>query len=242
MKGPTGGVIADLQLPRDSAFRLIRKQVVRRLRQAVRRLRIVGGMLEAEKMWSKLGVNIETAGREIEETVMGRKALWITGMATAAAAIGGASAAVASSTPDDDQPLTGSILQQASDSAIAHTGPGTVTSAETENGANTSYEVGVRLDNGKRVEVELSSSFQVVATEHDDAGAGSGPPLSAADRDKAGQASVARVGQGRVGEVERENEGGSAYEVEIILPDGFEVDVELGADFQVLRTGAPERD
>lgn len=173
---------------------------------------------------------------------MGRKTLWITGMATAAAAIGGASAAVGSSTPGDDQPLNGSVLQQASDSAIAHSGPGTVTSAETDNDANTSYEVGVRLNNGNSVEVELNSSFQVVTTEQDDDGAGSGPPLSAADREKAGQAAVARVGQGRVGEVERENEGGSAYEAEIILPDGSEVDVELGADFQVLRTEAPERD
>lgn len=173
---------------------------------------------------------------------MGRKTLWITGVAAAAAAIGGASAAVASSTPGDDQPLTGAALQQASDAAIAHTGPGTVTSAETDNDANTSYEVSVRLNNGSSVEVELNSSFQVVTTEQDDDGAGSGPPLSAADRDKAGQAALAKVGQGRVGEVERENEGGSAYEVEIILPDGYEVDVELGADFQVLRTEAPERD
>lgn len=173
---------------------------------------------------------------------MGRKTLWITGMATAAAAMGGASAGVASSTPGDDQPITGSVLQQASDSAIAHTGPGAVTNAETDNDANTSYEVGVRLDNGNNIEVELNNSFQVVTTERDDDGAGSGPPLSAAERDKAGQAALARVGQGRVGEVERENEGGSAFEAEIILPDSSEVDVELGADFQVLRTGAPERD
>lgn len=173
---------------------------------------------------------------------MGRKTLWITGMATAAAAIGGASAGVASSTPGGDQPVTGSVLQQAGDSAIAHTGPGTVTSAETDNDANTSYEVGVRLDNGNNVEVELNNSFQVVTTERDDDGAGSGPPLSAADRDKAGQAALARVGQGRVGEVERENEGASVYEVEIVRDDGSEVDVELGADFQVLNTGEPERD
>ncbi|MDQ0635716.1 putative membrane protein YkoI [Arthrobacter pascens] len=66
--------------------------------------------------------------------------------------------------------------------------------------------------------------------------------LSAADRDKAGQAALASVGQGRVGEVEGENEGASAYEVEVIRDDGSEVDVELGADFQVLNTGAPERD
>ncbi len=171
---------------------------------------------------------------------MGRKTFLISGIAAAAAAIGGASIAAASTTPGDDQPLSGTALQQASDAAIARTGPGTVTSAQTDNDANTSYEVNVHLNSGGRVEVELDGSFQVVSVEGE--GDDSGQPLSTADRDKAGQAALGAVGQGRVGETERENEGGSAYEVEIILPDGSEVDVELGADFQVVRTGAPERD
>lgn len=171
---------------------------------------------------------------------MGRKTLLIAGIATAAAAMSGASVGAASSTPGDDQPLSGTALQRASDAALARTGPGTVTSAQTDNDGNTSYEVNVQLNSGGRVEVELDGSFQVVTVEGQDDD--SGKPLSAADRDKAGQAALAKVGQGRVGEVERESEGGSAYEVEIILPDGSEVDVELGADFQVLRTGAPERD
>lgn len=90
----------------------------------------------------------------------------------------------------------------------------------------------------------LNGAFEVVEVEgpgRDDDGAQAVPPLNAADRDRAGQAALAKVGQGRVGEVERENEGGSAYEVEVILDDGSEVDVELGADFQVLNTGQPER-
>ena len=171
---------------------------------------------------------------------MGRKILLITGVAAAAAAISGASIATAGTTPGDDQPLNGTALQQATDAAIARTGPGTVISAESENDPNTPYEVNVQLNNGTRVEVELDSSFQVVSEGQDDDG--SGQPLSAADRDRAGQAALANVGQGRIGDVERENEGGAAYEAEVILQDGSEVDVELGADFQVLRTGAPERD
>lgn len=170
---------------------------------------------------------------------MGRKILLITGVAAAAAAISGASIATAGTTPGDDQPLNGTALQQASDAALARTGPGTVLSAETENDANTRYEVDVQLNNGTRVEVELDGSFQVVSESRDD---DSGQPLSAADRERAGQAALASVGQGRIGDVERENEGGAAYEAEVILQDGSEVDVELGADFQVLRTGAPERD
>jgi hypothetical protein len=45
-----------------------------------------------------------------------------------------------------------------------------------------------------------------------------------------------------VSEVERENEGGSAYEVEVRLPDGSQVEVQVGADFQVLGQDAPEFD
>ena len=66
--------------------------------------------------------------------------------------------------------------------------------------------------------------------------------LSAEDRDKAGNAALAAVGQGTVSEVERENEGGSAYEVEVRLNDGTQVEVQLGSDYQVLSQGAPERD
>lgn len=68
------------------------------------------------------------------------------------------------------------------------------------------------------------------------------PALSAEDRDKAGNAALAKVGQGTVSEVERENEGGSAYEVEVRLDDGTQVEVQLGSDFQVLSQSAPERD
>ena len=68
------------------------------------------------------------------------------------------------------------------------------------------------------------------------------PALSAEDQDKAGNAALAKVGQGTVSEVERENEGGSAYEVEVRLDDGTQVEVLLGSDFQVLSQSAPERD
>ena len=68
------------------------------------------------------------------------------------------------------------------------------------------------------------------------------PALTAEDRDKAGNAALAKVGQGTVSEVERENEGGSAYEVEVRLDDGTQVEVQLGSDFQVLGQSAPERD
>lgn len=59
-------------------------------------------------------------------------------------------------------------------------------------------------------------------------------PLSQADRDKAVEAALARVGQGTVTEVERDENPDSAYEVEVRLANGSEVEVAVGKDFQVL--------
>ena len=73
----------------------------------------------------------------------------------------------------------------------------------------------------------------------DDAGLA---PLTGGDRDQAASAALARVGQGSVTEVERENDGSTAYEVKVRLDDGRTVEVQLGADFQVLAQGAPETD
>ncbi len=69
-----------------------------------------------------------------------------------------------------------------------------------------------------------------------------GPPLSAEESDKAASAALAQVGQGRVSEIERENERGAAYEVEVRLDNGMDVEVLLGADFQVLHQSGPEYD
>ncbi|WP_427005715.1 hypothetical protein [Pseudarthrobacter sp. H2] len=83
---------------------------------------------------------------------------------------------------------------------------------------------------------------KVADIERDDDSDSPAQPLSTEDRDKAGNAALAKVGQGSVRDVEREDDGGSAYEVEIRLNDGAEVEVQLGADFQVLNQGAPEHD
>lgn len=173
---------------------------------------------------------------------MRKKAVLITGIA-AAVILGGATVAVAASTQTtDDQPLGGTELQQASDAALAKVGGGTVLKAETDDGA-TAFEVDVMRPDGSKVEVKLDRSFQVSAIESqgrdDDSEL---TALSAEDRDKAGNAALARVGQGTVSEVEREDEGGSAFEVEVRLNDGSQVEVQLGSDFQVLGQGAPERD
>ena len=70
---------------------------------------------------------------------------------------------------DDEQPLTGSTLERATEAALAHTGGGTVTETEVgDDGA--AYEVEVRLENGRQVEVSLDESFAVIGQERDDDG------------------------------------------------------------------------
>jgi uncharacterized membrane protein YkoI len=105
--------------------------------------------------------------------------------------------------------------------------------ASTQTAALRPLDAGVNLDRSIRA-ATVEAPWQ-----NDDSNL---PALSAEDQDKAGKAALAKVGQGTVSEVERENEGGSAYEVEVRLDDGTQVEVQLGSDFQVLSQRAPERD
>lgn len=91
--------------------------------------------------------------------------------------------------------------------------------------------------------VNLDRPFQLPDVEGPEADDdSSGPALSTAELDQAANAALAKVGQGTVKEVERENDGGAAYEVEIRLDNGSEVEVQVGADFQALNQSAPEFD
>ncbi|MCO4254002.1 PepSY domain-containing protein [Pseudarthrobacter cellobiosi] len=93
--------------------------------------------------------------------------------------------------------------------------------------------IGVNVDRSSHVSTATGSS------QDDDANLA---PLDTADRDQAANAALARVGQGSVIEVERESDGNVAYEVEVRLDNGSEVEVGLGADFAVLNQDAPEFD
>lgn len=65
-------------------------------------------------------------------------------------------------------------------------------------------------------------------------------PLNQADRDKAADAAMGKVGPGQVTEVERGDSAGSSYEVEIRKSDGSEVEVNICANFQVLSQSADD--
>ncbi len=94
------------------------------------------------------------------------------GVVIAATAIG-AGVAIASSTDvetnDVDLPLGGTALEQATDSALVHTGGGTV--IETEIGDDgAAYGVEIRLTDGSVVEVNLDAGFHVISQEIDEDG------------------------------------------------------------------------
>ena len=96
---------------------------------------------------------------------------WLTGAAVAVALVGGGTGvAVAATNGDDEEPLTGSTLDRAVDTALEETGGGTV--VETEGGDDgAAYGVEVRLDDGSQVEVNLDKNFNVIGHEADDDGA-----------------------------------------------------------------------
>jgi uncharacterized membrane protein YkoI len=99
---------------------------------------------------------------------MQRKFVWIGAVAAAAGAL---SAGIAIAAGGDEQPLTGSTLEQAKDAALAHTGGGTVVETETgDDGA--AYSVEIQLTDGRQVEVNLDSNFDVIGSDADDDGPG----------------------------------------------------------------------
>lgn len=172
------------------------------------------------------------------------KTIWIaSAAATAVLAVGGAATATAVGGlgGDDDQPLAGSTLERVTEAALAEVGSGTVTDAEASDDAGSAYEAEVVLDNGDEVDVELDEAFEVVRVgepetddDDDDGDEVAGPPLSEADRAEAEDAALAEVGAGTVTDVERSDDTGSGYEVEVALDSGDEVEVALDADFQVV--------
>ena len=170
-----------------------------------------------------------------------KKKTWIiVGGASLALALGGTGVAVAATAGDDDA-LTGSSLEKASDAAIAETGGGSVVSAETSDDADHAYELEVRAPDGTETDVELGANYEVVHTETDleddgknDDNDSDDAPISAAERSSVEAAAVAAAGGGTVVDLERSDDTGIAWEIEVRAADGTETDVELDANLGVV--------
>jgi hypothetical protein len=94
--------------------------------------------------------------------------------AIAALVVAGGAATVSMATGSSDTPLEGSELERASEAALAHTGGGTVVESEAGEGSG-AYEVGVLLEDGSVVEVQLDENFGIIGSGADsESGEGSG--------------------------------------------------------------------
>ena len=165
---------------------------------------------------------------------------------------------------NDNDRLTGQTLDKASSAALAEVGSGTVSDAESSEDLDHAYEVEVTLDNGEDVDVHLDESFTVVRVDGVVPGSGSSAPtddatdgatpgatdgatgstdddtlpaLTEADTSAASAAALAALPAGTVGtitELERSDDFDHAYEVEVTLENGQDIDVELDANFAVV--------
>ncbi|SDM70518.1 hypothetical protein SAMN05216368_10255 [Cryobacterium flavum] len=167
--------------------------------------------------------------------------------------LGGAGIALAvSDIGDNDGPLSGETLDRASNAALAEVGPGTVTSAERNDDGGSAYDLEVHLENGTTVDVELNDAFDVVwvgdfdnDNSNNSSNNSSSTPSAATDTSAADQAAgerasaeaaaLAAIGSGRVTDFDRDDDWDHVYEVEVTLDNGSDRDVELDANFVVVR-------
>ena len=190
---------------------------------------------------------------------MRKPIIWITSIAGAAVLIaGGTAVAVAANTPNTFAPLAvpgstpsasslPSDLAGAITAALAEVGPGTVIDADTDDNANHAYEIDILLDSGGVVEVKLDRSLNVVSTQDDnrsddqsdddsrDGSVDDDAVPDAATVERASEAALAHVGSGTVVSVEYSDDSDHLYEVEIDLANGEDIDVELDAQFAVVK-------
>jgi len=191
-----------------------------------------------------------------------KKKTWIIAGVVAVVVLGGAGTAVAVTDPfdNDNDRLSGQDLERASTAALDAVGEGTVSEAERSDDLDHDYTVEVRLDNGGDVDVELDESFEVVRIDGVVPGTGNGASSSGAatatpddstapetapvddntpigddERASAEAAALAEVGSGTVTDLDRSDDRDHAWEVEVTVADGSDVDVELAADFSIVR-------
>ncbi len=93
----------------------------------------------------------------------------VAGAAIAAGVTGAVGATGRSDDDGSDVPITGDALATASQVALDHVGEGRVTATE-EGDEDSYYEVEVRLDDGREIDVQLDRDFNVVGSETDGPG------------------------------------------------------------------------
>ncbi|HET6563538.1 MAG TPA: PepSY domain-containing protein [Marmoricola sp.] len=173
----------------------------------------------------------------------------------ASVAVLGVGGVVWSSTASAD--LQGDERDRVVDAAVAAVGGGTAVDVESSDDLDLgeAYEVEVRQDDGTEVEVSLDKELKVLGQgadddsdddsddatdddsddDSDDREDADDVALSADQRASAEKAALNAVDGGTVTDVEADDDGDEAYEVDVRDADNAEWDVELDADFNVLR-------
>jgi uncharacterized membrane protein YkoI len=157
----------------------------------------------------------------------------------------------------DDETLSAADRDKATSAALEYVGGGKVTDAERGDGDDAyAYQVEVTLPGGADIDVELDDSFAVTnnppkASElASDAPAATpatpgGDPSSSVPSDdrpltgdtlaKASAAALKAAGGGEVTETSTSDDADHAYEVDVLMPDGQDLTVELDTAFTVTR-------
>lgn len=166
-----------------------------------------------------------------------------------------AAALTLSACGSDDAELSADDRAKASTAALAYVGGGAVTDAERGDGDDTyAYEVEVTLPGGSDIDVELDDSFEVTnqppkaadlepapaapsatpSATPDVARATDDRPLTNSVLTKASAAALkATDPAGKVTETSGSDDPDHVYEVDVLLPDGEDVTVELDKRFAV---------
>jgi uncharacterized membrane protein YkoI len=159
----------------------------------------------------------------------------------------------------DDEALSSGDRNKAEAAALKYVGGGAVTDAERGDGDDKyAYQVEVTLPNGTDIDVELDDSFKVTnsppkASEFaagdpsatppaaptdaapSAAGSGDDQPLTGDTLTKASEAALKAAGGGKVTETSGSDDADHAYEVDVLMPDGQDLTVELDKSFTVTK-------
>ncbi|WP_418058995.1 PepSY domain-containing protein [Pimelobacter simplex] len=171
----------------------------------------------------------------MKTTILRRKRIVIPAVATVAVlAVGGTLWAASA------DEVRGDERDRVETAAVTAAGGGKAIDVEKSDDRGEAYEVEVRLEDGREVDITLDDDLRVVERDADDADDAVERPdaddrlLSTAERTAAEKAALAAVGGGTVVDVDPSDDPGVAYEVEVRDRSGAEWDVDLDAAFAVV--------
>lgn len=179
----------------------------------------------------------------MKTTILRRKRIVIPAVATVAVlAVGGTLWAASA------DEVRGDERDRVETAAVTAAGGGKAIDVEKSDDRGEAYEVEVRLEDGREVDITLDDDLRVVERDADDADDADNADnvdnverpdaddriLSTAERTAAEKAALDAVGGGTVVDVDPSDDPGVAYEVEVRDRSGAEWDVDLDAAFAVV--------